>query len=136
VIGFTYLRSRRGETSDHWFVTVHWKLALRHTRILLVAYAISAAILGVGLLVAAGADKKTTQDIVTTVFARVGAVPVLLSVMLCFVFESGAIYQASRGEVPAALVQRFPPPGDVARQTVGVDTETEPSPEPPAGREM
>jgi len=125
VIAFTYLRSRRAERSDHWFVMVHWKIALGHTRILLVAYAISAALLGIGLLVAAGADKKTTQDIITTVFARVGAVPVLLSVMLCFVLESGSIYQAGRGEVPAAIVQRFPPPGDVEPQPAAAQTETQ-----------
>jgi len=110
VIAFTYLRARRGRSRDPWFVAAHWTLAARRARILLTVYAIGGAILGVGLLVASGIDKKTTQDIMLTVFSRIAAAPLLIGVMLGFVLESGALYQAGRGEVPDALAKRFPPP--------------------------
>jgi len=116
VMIFTYFRAHRAERRDNWFVAAHWKLAVRRNRILLAAYAFSGALLGIGLAVAAGADKKTTQDIITTVFARLGVVPVLLSVMVCFALESGAIYQATRGEVPDFMAERMSPPPESMRK--------------------
>ena len=113
VITFTYLRARRSRQHDAWFVAAHWTLATRRARILLTVYAISGAILGAGLLVASGIDKKTTQDIMLTVFSRIAVAPLLIGVMLGFVLESGALYQAGRGEVPDALVKRYPPPRDL-----------------------
>jgi len=110
VMTFTYFRARRAASHDPWFVAAHWKLAVRRNRILIAAYAFSGILLGIGLMVASGSDKKTTQEIITTVFARISAVPLLISVMVCFVLESGSIYQAMRGEVPDSLLKRLPPP--------------------------
>ena len=107
IIAFTYLRARRGRLHDPWFVAAHWTLAARRARILLAVYAISGMILGAGLLVASGIDRKTTQDIMLTVFSRIAVAPLLMG----FVLESGALYQAGRGEVPDALAKRIPPPG-------------------------
>jgi len=61
-------------------------------------------------------DKKTTQEILLTVFERIAVVPTLITVMVCFVLESSAIYQATRGEVPEGLVRRFPPPESLQPQ--------------------
>jgi len=113
VISFTYLRARRGRRRDPWFVAAHWTLAARRTRILLTVYAIGGTILGAGLLVASGIDEQTTQDIVLTVFSRIAAAPLLIGVMLGFVLESGALYQAGRGEIPDALARKFPPPAEL-----------------------
>ncbi len=110
VITYTWVRGRRAEHGDHWFVMAHWKLAFRRYRILLIAYAISATVVSAGLLISGGVDKKTTQEILLTVFERIAVVPTLITVMVCFVLESSAIYQATRGEVPEGLVRRFPPP--------------------------
>jgi hypothetical protein len=110
VIGFTYLRSRRAEARSPWFVAAHWRLAARRSRILLAVYVASGAIVGTGFLLSLSIDKKTMQDIMITVFSRIAVVPVLIVVMVCFVLESGAIYQAGRGEVPDALLAHLPPP--------------------------
>jgi hypothetical protein len=113
VITFTYVSSRRTEHGASWFVAAHWKLAMRRYRILLIAYAVSGAIVGIGLLIGMGSADKNMAGIVVTVFSRIAAAPLLLGVILCFVLESGSIYQAGRGEVPEALVKRFPPAPDV-----------------------
>ena len=76
-------------------------------------YAVSGAIIAGGLLLSQGIDKKTTQDIMVTVFSRIAVVPVLIAVMICFVLESGGIYQAGRGEVPDGLLAHLPPPADL-----------------------
>ncbi|PVV12608.1 MAG: hypothetical protein B6D82_09400, partial [gamma proteobacterium symbiont of Ctena orbiculata] len=88
------------------------------TRILLVGYAISALILGMAMLATSGNSKG---DIMMVAITRVAVVPTLLTVMICFVLESGSIYQAGRGDVPESIVKRMPPPDDlpVLQETVG-----------------
>jgi len=112
VIAFTYLQARKKERTGPWFVAAHWRLAARRTRILLAVYVVTAVIIGIAFFVSSGIDRKTTQDIVITVFSRIAVVPVLVAVMVCFVLESGSIYQAGRGEVPDGLLAHLPPADD------------------------
>jgi hypothetical protein len=114
VITFIHLRAHRAREHEPWFVAAHWQLAMKRSRLLLIAYAITGLIIGGGVLIASGIDKKSMQDIVMTIATRIGAVPTLLMVMVSFVLESGAIYQAGRGEVPDALLKKFPAPVDAA----------------------
>ncbi len=113
VIAFTFVRSHQTEQGAPWFIAAHWKLAMRRYRILLTVYLISSAIVGVGLLVGMRAEDSNMAGIMLTVFSRIAAAPLLIGVILCFVLESGSIYQAGRGEVPDAMANRFPPPADV-----------------------
>ena len=117
VIAYTWLRGRRAEKSDPWFVMAHWKLAFRRSRLLLVAYVVSGAIISIGLWKSAGVDKQTTKTIILTISERLAVVPALLTVMVSFVLESGSIYQATRGEVPDGMVKRFPAPDSVQPAT-------------------
>ena len=113
VIAFTYAQSRHADNGKPWFVVAHWKLAMRRYRILLVAYAVSGTIVGIGLLIGSGSADQNMAEIMVTVFTRIAAVPMLLAVILCFVLESGSIYQAGRGEVPEAVEKSFPAGPDV-----------------------
>lgn len=113
VIVFIHLRAHRAVQHEPWFVAVHWRLAMKRSRLLLIAYAVTGLIIGGGMIVASGIDKKTMQDIVMTVATRLGAVPTLLTVMVSFVLESGSIYQAGRGEAPDSLLKKFPAPADM-----------------------
>jgi len=112
VIAFIHIRASRALEHEPWFVALHWQLAMRRSRLLLIGYAITITIIGGALLVASGADKNM-QDIIVTIASRIGAVPTLLLVMVSFVLESGSIYQAGRGEAPDGMVKRMPPPADV-----------------------
>jgi hypothetical protein len=107
VIGFIWFRAGAETASGDWFVAAHWRLSANRTRILMVGYAISAVILGMAMLATTGSSKG---DIMMVAITRVGVVPTLITVMICFVLESGSIYQAGRGEVPDGIVKRMPPP--------------------------
>jgi len=109
-IGFLWIQALKGHGKDPWFQAVHWRLSANRTRILLVGYAITAVILGFAFLVTSGSSKS---DIMMVALSRVAAVPVLITVMVCFVLESSSIYQAGRSEVPDGLAKRFPPPDDI-----------------------
>ncbi|MBK1717124.1 hypothetical protein [Thiocystis violacea] len=133
LIVFTHWRARRGARRSSWFVAAHWRLAASRYRLLLVAYLVCAAILslalfggGVGgrsearirdlppVMQEMERHKLESQDMGGAVWARIGVVPLLLAIMVSIMLESGSIYQAGRGELPDALVARFPPPPDLA----------------------
>ena len=133
IIAFTWLRARQGAASTPWFVAAHWKLAASRYRALLLAYLVCAAILSLALLGGGGDAKRMeehiknlppamqqmerhkleSQDMRSAVWARIAVVPLLLTVMATIMLESGALYQAQRGELPDSLVKRFPPPRDL-----------------------
>jgi hypothetical protein len=110
VIAFIWFRATVGAKRDPWFVAAHWRLSANRTRILLIGYTISAVILGMAMMATSGSDKAS---IMMVAISRVAVVPTLLTVMICFVLESGSIYQAGRGEVPDGIVRRMPPPDDL-----------------------
>jgi len=136
LITLTWLRSRRPGESMAWFVSIHWRLAAARYRLILITYLVCAAILSIALVgkhdearIAAQVRdlppamqemerrKLESQDMGSAVWARIGVVPLLLAVMVTIMLESGAIYQAGRGEVPDALARRFPPPAGLTGST-------------------
>ena len=110
VVGYIWIRATRPPRTADWFVVAHWKLAASRTRILLVGYTVSAAIIGFALLVTSGSDKA---EIMIVALTRVAIVPTLITVMVCFVLESSAIFMAGKAELPDGMVKRFPPPDGV-----------------------
>jgi hypothetical protein len=109
-ITFVWVRAHLSELHDPWFIAAHWKLSASRTKILMVGYLITAAILGFAYFATSGSSKA---DIMMVALSRVAAVPVLITVMVCFVLESSSIYQAVRCEVPDGLAKRFLPPEDL-----------------------
>ncbi|WP_296811581.1 hypothetical protein [Thiocapsa sp.] len=139
LIGVTWIKSRRPGKDMSWFAATHWRLAASRYRLILIAYLVCAAILSVALLgrtdeTEIAAQLKTlppamqemerhkieSQDMASAIWARIGVVPLLLAVMVTIMLESGALYQAGRGELPETLVARFPPPDGL------IGSETEP----------
>jgi hypothetical protein len=129
VMLFTWLRAGSAQRSASWFVAAHWRLAAGRYRVLLAAYLVSALV--VSLAFFGGHDgsqleqriahlppalqemerhKLESQDMGGAIWARIGVVPLLLTVMGLLMVESGALYQAGRGELPNAVVSAFPPP--------------------------
>jgi hypothetical protein len=130
VMVYTWVRARRAAQAEPWFAAAHWRLTAGRWRVLLIAYAISAGVISLAFLGGDGdtaafeariADlppamqamersKAASQDMGAAIWARIGVVPLLLTVMALIMLESGALYQAGRGEVPDALAEQFPPP--------------------------
>lgn len=133
VMLFTWVRASRARDSAPWFVAAHWRLAAGRYRMLLIAYLVSAAV--VSLAFFGGNDqsdlerriadlppalqemerhKLESQDMRSAIWARIGVVPLLLTVMGLLMVESGGLYQAGRGELPDAAATAFPPPSGLA----------------------
>lgn len=126
---FTWLRARRARTSEPWFVAAHWRLAAGRYRILLLAYVVSAAVVSIAFVGGDDSDeierrianlppalqemerhKLESQDMGAAIWSRIGVVPLLITVLGLLMMESGALYQAGRGELSDAAVAAFPPP--------------------------
>jgi hypothetical protein len=132
VMGFTWARAGKARASAPWFVAAHWRLAAGRYRILLLAYLVSAGVVSIAFV--GGGDQQAlerriaelppalqemerhkleSQDMGTAIWARIGVVPLVLAVMGLVMLESGGLYQAGRGELPAGIAAVFPPPSDL-----------------------
>lgn len=112
VIAFTYLRGQASSGSIPWFVRMHWRLAWRRCRLLLMAYAASALIIGGGALLASTAQKPSMQEIIFTIATRVGVMPTVVMVLVLFVLANGGLEMAARGEIPDGLLKIYPAPAE------------------------
>lgn len=112
VIAYIYKRGHRPPLAPDWFATMHWRLAWRRCRLLLIAYLVSAVIIGAGALLSMTASKPSMQDIIFTIATRVGVMPTIITVLVVFVMANSGLEMAGKGEVPDSLAQAHPPPAE------------------------
>jgi hypothetical protein len=108
VIAYSFWRAARAKARGPWFAAAHWSLATSRYRILLIAYLVGAALVGLGWLLSLSNPKL--QNLMFIALVRVAVAPMLMSVMVVAVLESSALAQAGNGEVPDGVVKRMPPP--------------------------
>jgi len=102
IMAYTYINSNKEEYTTHPFVKLHWKLALKRYKLLLISYGITGGLIAIGTLLALSSPDPNMQDILQTVFIRIAVMPVLLMVMICFYLESSAINLAGKGLLPGS----------------------------------
>ena len=107
VIAFIYYRSRKDPS---WFVEAHWRLSFNRCKLLMMGYAGSLLVFGIGWLLTLGMDQESMRNIMFTVFTRIAIMPTLILAMVSTVLEASATSLVSKGEVPDKLVKAFPPP--------------------------
>ncbi len=110
VILLTWLRTRRAERAEPWFVMIHWRLAMRRYRLMIFAYLASALLIGMGGVIDATASDPHMGTILFTVVTRIGVMPTVVMVLVAFALENSALAQAKVGEAPDGLAERYPPP--------------------------
>lgn len=113
IVAYTFVRAARTAASGPWFAAAHWRLAAARYKILLIAYLVGAGLIGLGWLLSQGQTKPGMQELMFVALERVAIAPVLIALMALIMLESGALYQAGRGEVPDAVARRFPPPAEL-----------------------
>jgi len=107
LIAYLYLRSQK---TTNWFVDMHWKFAFNRCKLLMLGYAISAAMVFVAWLLSLGAHDPNMGHILWTALTRIALMPTLIMVMITAVLEFSASAQAAKCEVPDKLAAKFPPP--------------------------
>jgi len=107
LIVWIYLRSKK--TTD-WFVDMHWRLAFKNSRWLMLGYAVTAALIFIAWLVSLTVNNPNMGHILWTALTRIAILPTLAGVMVTAIAEASAISLASKREVPDKLASLFPPP--------------------------
>ena len=110
VIGYSFWQSREAKAAGPWFIAAHWTVATSRYKFLIIAYLVGATLVGLGWLISLSNPKL--QELMFVALVRVAVAPMLISVMVLAVLESGALAQADNGEVPDGVVKRLPPPDD------------------------
>lgn len=112
IVVYTFSKAGKTAGDGHWFVAAHWKLTTARYKVLLIAYAVGAGLIGIGWLLSLAQKNPGMQELMFVALQRVAIAPILISLMVLIMLESGSLYQAGRGEVPDGLIERFPPPAD------------------------
>jgi membrane-associated HD superfamily phosphohydrolase len=107
LIAYIYQRSRKTTT---WFVDAHWKLAFARGQLLLLGYALTAALIFIAWLISFASSDHNMRHIIWTALTRIALMPTLIMVMVTAVMEFGGAAQAVKHEVPDKLAAKFPPP--------------------------
>lgn len=104
---YTYFKIPK---TTHWFVEMHWRLALSNYRWLFLGYLITGLLLLISWLIASNSQTESPSQLLAVALIRIGVMPSIIMVFVCFVMENGALNQALRHEVPKQLETAFPPP--------------------------
>ncbi len=107
MIGYIYRRSNQAAT---WFANMHWRLAFRHSKWLMLGYAVTAALIFIAWLVSMSSHDVNMKHIILTALTRIAILPTLFAVMVTLILEASAHAMAGKNLVPEILVKRFPPP--------------------------
>lgn len=110
---YTLLRSRRLSREGAWFVAVHWRMALRNYRWLLIGFALTVVFLLISWAVEQSIDQHSPSHFVAVALTRIGVMPTLIMIFASFVIGNGGLNQVLRHEVPDKQVEVFPPPSSV-----------------------
>ena len=92
IIAFTFAKAAKLAGAGPWFVAVHWRLATLRYKILLIAYAVGAGLIGGGWLLSTTQKTAGMQELMFVALQRVAIAPVLIALMVLIMLESGALY--------------------------------------------
>lgn len=110
---YTWRKSRHLARSGHWFVHVHWRLALFNYRLLGIGFALTLLFLLISWGLELSLDPRSPSHFLAVALTRIGVMPTIIMIFVCFVIENGALNQVLRHEVPERMVKAYPPPPGV-----------------------
>lgn len=92
-----YIKFRAARGHEQEFIHMHWLLAWKRCRLLLISYLIAGGIMLLGLLLASIQPDHGMYSIILVVFSRIAAVPIVLMVLALFVMATTDLSQARQG---------------------------------------
>lgn len=104
IISYIFFRAKRAQTHDSWFVSAHWQVTARRSRIFLIMLAGACLLLLLGWLAHTFLGMAKVK--VLALFA-VAILPVMITILVLVVLESDAMNQARKRTLPAWAAKRF-----------------------------
>jgi hypothetical protein len=102
---YRHMRLLLSDLKDNdWYVVANWNLAIRHNRILLIAYLVCGSIFLTGYTISSSmTTDPNMSNISMMIFLYLSGMLMLLTLIVTFVLSSGAIWHTEKGEVTHAL---------------------------------
>ncbi|GAB6071187.1 hypothetical protein JCM30760_22840 [Thiomicrorhabdus hydrogeniphila] len=89
---------------SHWYVAANWALAIRHNRIIFMAYLICGSIFLTGYIISSSlTTDPNMSNISMMIFLYLSGNLMLLTLVVTFVLSSGALWHTNKGEITRAL---------------------------------
>ncbi len=128
VIAYIYRHRKEVQKRGSWFVSAHWELAWRRSRILLMSYAIAILMVVVYLLIdqvfPGGfsmndfSDEGSQTNLGEIITVRFAAVVIFVAVLITFMQTGISVYDAGKGILDPKIA-KFVPRGENANAELG-----------------
>lgn len=128
VITYIYRHRKEVQKRGSWFVSAHWELAWRRSRILLMSYAIAILMVVVYLLIdqvfPGGfsmndfSDEGSQTNLGEIITVRFAAVVIFVAVLITFMQTGISVYDAGKGILDPKIA-KFVPRGENANAELG-----------------
>lgn len=104
ILAYIFWRAKRAQTRDPWFVSAHWQVCARRSRIFLAMLAGACLLLLLGWL---GYFYLHMAKVLVLALFSVAGLPVMITMLVLVVLESEALHQARNGSLPQWAARRF-----------------------------
>ncbi|MPQ75508.1 hypothetical protein [Hydrogenovibrio sp. JE_KL2] len=92
------------DLASHWYVAANWSLAVRHNRIVFIAYLVCGSIFLIGYTISNSmTSDPNMSNIEMMIFLYLSSNLMLLTLVITFVLSSGAIWHTNKGEITRVL---------------------------------
>lgn len=106
ILAYIFWRARRAKAFDPWFVSAHWQVCARRSRIFLAMLAGACVLLLLGWL---GYFYLHMAKVLVLALFSIAGLPVMVTLLVLVVLESEALNQARNGSLPQWAAERFAP---------------------------
>ena len=104
ILTFIFWRTNRAQTCDSWFVSAHWQVCARRSRLFLAMLAGACLLLLLGWL---GYFYLHMAKVQVLALFSIAGLPVMITMLVLVVLESEALNQARNGSLPQWAARRF-----------------------------
>jgi hypothetical protein len=109
IILYTFFKTKKVKEKSPRLVYLHWKLSLDRYKLVIGAYVFSFIVTSLSFFI--DADAPVSMDgtnIWGEIFSFLGIVPLFFVVLVSMVLGSGSMFNAGRGEIDQAFMQKHP----------------------------
>ena len=104
ILAYIFWRAQRAQTCDPWFVSAHWQVCARRSRLFLVMLAGACLLLLLGWL---GYFYLHMAMVLVLALFSIAGLPVMATMLVLVVLESEALHQARNGSLMQWAAERF-----------------------------
>ncbi|SFV76018.1 hypothetical protein MNB_SUP05-13-25 [hydrothermal vent metagenome] len=109
IIAYTFFRTKKAKQNDAYLVYLHWQLSLNRYKLLIGAYVFYFIVISLSLVITSDAPASMDgSSIIDSILSLLGVVPLFFAVLVSVVLGSGSMFNAGRGEIDKAFMQKHP----------------------------